>query len=374
MKIAIVHDELVRKGGAEQVTLLFHKAFPQAPIYTSCYNLEKTYEEFRNCIIKTSWINRFIKNENTLKALFYPFVIWSMKSLSVKDYDVVLMSTTTGAKFVNISKKTKVISFCHYPFRLAWFPESYTQYTNANTLKKIVFNFIIKRLKVLDFKAAQRFDYIITNTKEIATIIDNTYHPKNEIAIIPASFDCKNFYLTNNPTLHYYLVVARIEPYKKVDLVVEAFNQLPEKKLIIVGKGSQKLYCQSIANNNIEFRENISSVEMADLYANCKAFIFPQKEDYGLTPIEANASGRPVIAFGQGGVLYTTIPYNGQNNNSCTSILFEEQTVISLLNAIKNFDMINFNSSFIGEHGLQFEEVLCIESIRNFVINNKNKE
>ena len=107
MKIAIVHDELVRKGGAEQVTLLFHKAFPQAPIYTSCYNLEKTYKEFRNCIIKTSCINRFIKNANTLKALFYPFVIWSMKLLSVKDYDVVLIFITTGAKFVNISKKYK---------------------------------------------------------------------------------------------------------------------------------------------------------------------------------------------------------------------------------------------------------------------------
>jgi glycosyltransferase involved in cell wall biosynthesis len=133
-----------------------------------------------------------------------------------------------------------------------------------------------------------------------------------------------------------------------------------------VGKGSQKEYCQKIAGQNIEFREGISTEEIRELYANCKAFLFPQEEDYGLTPIEANASGRPVIAYGKGGVTYTTIPYQG-DPKKCTAIYFERQTRQDLIEAIKLSENLNFDPAFIRKHAEQFDESIFIDKIRSFI-------
>lgn len=366
MKIALVHDELVRRGGAEQVTLLMHKAFPEASIYTSCYNPKNTYSEFKRCDIRTSWLNHFAKNEKMLKRLFFPFSFWAMKALNLDEYDVIFVSTTTYAKFIKPHTKATVVAFCHYPFRMAWFPESYAQITQAVGLKKWLYSHLINRVKKMDYKAAKRIDWFITNTPKIKQIISDCYKPRNEIAVVPASIICSNFYVATSPKEDYYLVVSRFEPYKKVDLVIKAFNKLPDKRLVVVGKGSMKDYCKGIAKSNIEFKEGVSKEDIALLYANCKAFIFPQEEDFGLTPIEANASGRPVIAYGQGGVTYTTIPYNG-NALKCTAIYFENQTEADLTEAIKLCDQLKFDPIFIRTHAETFDESVFIDKIKNFI-------
>jgi glycosyltransferase involved in cell wall biosynthesis len=366
MKIAIVHDELVRRGGAEQVTLLMHKAFPNAPIYTSCYNSGNTYAEFKGCNIKTSWLNRFIKDEKNLKRFFFPFSFWAMRSMNLKEFDVVFMSTTTYGKFIRPDKNALVVSFTHYPFRLAWFPASYDQVKKSTGIKKILYRLLVKTLRKMDFKAAQRIDFHITNTPKIKEILEHCYQTPREVSVIPASIVCDNFFVAQAPSEDFYLLVSRFEPYKKVDMVIEAFNKLPDKKLVIVGKGSQKEYCQKIAGQNIEFREGISTEEIRELYANCKAFLFPQEEDYGLTPIEANASGRPVIAYGKGGVTYTTIPYQG-DPKKCTAIYFERQTRQDLIEAIKLSENLNFDPAFIRKHAEQFDESIFIDKIRSFI-------
>ena len=366
MKIAIVHDELVRRGGAEQVTLLMHRAFPEAPIYTSCYNPQNTYAEFENCDIKVSKLSRFAKDEDRLKKLFYPFGIWAMRNINLKQYDVVFISTTTGAKFVTTSSKSLFIAFCHYPFRLAWFPEQYEQVTKSEGLKKLLYRIVVSRLKRLDYKAASKIDWFITNTPHIKSLIENCYNPQNPIAVIPASIPCSNFHVEPNPTEDYYLLISRIESYKKVDIVIDAFNKMPNKRVIIVGKGSQKKDFIKVANSNIEFREGLSKEEIAQLYSNCKAFIFPQQEDYGLTPIEANASGRPVIAYGKGGVTYTTISYT-TDSKKATAVYFEEQTSECLMKAIKLSETLDFDPNFIRKHAEQFDEQHFINSIQNFI-------
>ncbi|WP_320167920.1 glycosyltransferase [Mangrovibacterium marinum] len=366
MKIALVHDELIRRGGAEQVTLLMHKAFPGAPIYTTCYNSATTYSEFKDCDIRTSWLNRFIKDEKNLKRFFFPFSFWSMRSLNLNEFDVVFMSTTTYGKFIKPNKNALVVSFTHYPFRLAWFPESYNQVKESSGLKKTLFGLLVKTLREMDYKAAQRIDFHITNTPKIKTILENCYQTTNAVSVIPASIVCDNFIVKEFPSEDFYLLVSRFEPYKKVDLVIEAFNELPDKRLIVVGKGSQKDYCRKIAGPNVEFKEGISTEELKELYANCKAFLFPQEEDYGLTPIEANASGRPVIAYGKGGVTYTTIPYDGDSKR-CTAIYFDEQNKEKLIQAIQLCEQLEFNPHFIRKHAEQFDEKVFIEKIRNFV-------
>lgn len=368
MKVAIVHDELVRRGGAEQVTLLLHQAFPTAPIYTSCYNPQNTYNEFSKCDIRPSWFSKFVKDEKWLKRLFYPFSIWAMRSINLKEYDVVLISTTNCAKYVKTNPENLFIAFCHYPFRLAWFPESYSEVVNSNGLKNRLYKFIIKRLKKIDYNAAQNIDWFITNTPDISEKIKVCYNPRNEISVIQASIPCSNFFVSDTPRFDYYLVISRIEYYKKVDLVVDAFLKMPDKRVIIVGKGSKKRELQAKATSNIEFREGLSKNEIADLYANCKAFIFPQEEDYGLTPLEANASGRPVFAYGKGGVTHTMIPYNGNNAKKCTAYFFDRQTSDCLIDGIKKMDMIDFDHTFIREHAEKFDQDIFINNIRKFVL------
>ncbi len=369
MKIAIVHDELVRRGGAEQVTLLLHRAFPDAPIYTSCFNPNSTYIEFSECNIQSSWLSRFVKNEKWLKRLFYPFSIWAMRSINLSDFDVVLISTTNCAKYIRTNPKNLFIAFCHYPFRLAWFPDSYSEIVTSKGLKKYIYYWIVNRLKKIDYKASKKIDWFITNTEDISQKIDICYKPKNSISIINASIPCSNFYIEDKPSLDYYLVISRVEYYKKVDIVVDAFKNMKDKRLIIVGKGSKKAELQKIATKNIEFREGLSCEEIAYLYANCKALIFPQVEDYGLTPLEANASGRPVIAYGKGGVTTTMIPYNENNMDSSTAYFFENQTAEALTYAIKQFESLNFNPLFIRKHAEKFDEHIFIDNIRHFVKN-----
>ncbi|MDT3401760.1 glycosyltransferase [Mucilaginibacter terrae] len=363
MKVAIIHDELMRKGGAEQVVLTMLKAFPNADIYTLAYDPEGTYPEYRNYKINTSKFQFFAKNVKVMHALFFPFGIIAMQSMKIKDYDVVLISNTHCAKYVQIDPKSLVIMYTHTPFRLAWNPTSYTQYLNSKGAYRWVFNRVINALRKIDSKSAQRGDYFIANTVQTAQRIRDSYKATN-VSIINPDVKVRNFHV-NDKIGDYYLVVSRLEFYKKVDLAIQAFNKL-NYKLIIVGNGTKIDELKDMANDNITFKSGVDNTELAELYANCKALIFPQHEDYGITPLEANASGRPVIAYGKGGVLETMIPYDGKSSD-CTAVFFDEQSVESLIEAVKISEIINFNPAFIRENALRFDEKVFIEKLVHFV-------
>ncbi|MFB0497404.1 glycosyltransferase involved in cell wall biosynthesis [Mucilaginibacter sp. OAE612] len=365
MKIAIVHDDLVRKGGAEQVALSFHHAYPSAPIYTLSYDAANTYPEFKSCDIRTSWFGKFIKKEKNMKRFFYPLGVMAMQRLDLTDYDVILQSTTHCAKYVKAGANTLVITYCHNPFRLVWSPDSYEKVRESGNLKRRLLNKVLATLKSIDIEAADRTDWFITNAREVVSRIEKAYHPKNPIVVINPPVRIENFYVSNSVS-DYFLVVSRFESYKKVDLVIETFNQMPNKKLLIVGKGSREKELKEIANSNITFLSGLDARNLAKLYANCKAFIFPQLEDYGITPLEANASGRPVIAYNKGGVLDTMIPYT-DNPMKSTAIFFEHQTVESLKEAILLFEQLEFDTAFISAHARGFDENHFIEKIRAFV-------
>lgn len=365
MKIAIVHDELIRRGGAEQVVLCFHYAFPEAPIYTMVYKPEATYPEFKDCNITTSWYNKVIKTEKQMKDWFFPLGVIAMKQLDVTGFDVVLMSSTYCAKYVKVSPNTIVINYCHTPFRLIWYPESYAQFLTAKGLKKLAYNFVINALKKIDFKSAQRTNFFITNAHEVTHRIKEKYQFNGEIPVIKPSATIDNFYVSST-IKDYFLVVCRLEYYKKVDLVINAFNILG-LPLVIVGKGSKEHELKAMAKPNITFKQGLSAEELSTIYAECRALIFPQEEDYGITPIEAAASGRPVIAYGKGGVWETMIPYT-TDALSATALFFEEQTPESLIEAIEKFETLSFNPQFIREHSEKFSSEIFIEQIKEYVL------
>lgn len=363
MKVAVVHDDLMRRGGAEQVVLSIMKAFPEADLYTMCYQSHLTYPEFKQYKIRTSIFQRIAKTEKAMKRLFFPLGILSMKMLKVKGYDTVIISNTFCGKYVSVDKKAKVFIYTYTPFRLAWNPTSYKEYNNSKGIFRAVFNVVIKCLRAIDRREAQKGDFHLGMTHETVDRIKAAYKA-SEVSIIHPPVKCANFYVNEQSEKKYYLLVSRLEFYKKVDLAIEAFNELGIP-LVVVGNGSKKKELIEMAKENVQFKSGLSSQELADLYANCKAFIFPQHEDYGITPLETNASGRPVIAYAKGGVLETMIPYKG--DSKYTSVFFEEQTKESLIAAIRQFETLPVDSTFIRAHSLKFDEAVFVQELREVV-------
>lgn len=366
MRIAIVHDSLMCRGGAEQVTLCFHEAFPEAPIYTLCYQPHLTFPEFKQCDIRTTWMQKLVKTDAAMKRMYFPLGIVAMQQLDVSDYDVVLISSTHCAKYVRVSPEAIVINYCYTPFRLAWNPTSYIQYAEAGRIKRKLFDLVLKQVRRIDYQAARRTNCFIAMTEEMAERIRRAYGSDIPIRIINPPVNTDNFFVSDFPKT-YYLLVSRLEYYKRVDLVIDTFNQL-NASLVIVGKGTLSQELRGRANENIQFRGGVSLTELAEAYANCRALIFPQYEDYGLTPLEANASGRPAIAYRAGGVLTTQIPLS-DDPAKATALFFDEQTVDSLAAAVGKFEKIEprFDSTFIRHHAGSFSESKFIDTIRQLV-------
>ncbi len=354
------------RAGGEQVALCFHKAFPDAPVYTQCYQPDLTFPEFRDCDIHTTWLQNIAKTDEMMKRLFFPLGVWAMESHDLTAYDVILMSGTHCAKYVKVRPDALVISYSFTPFRLAWDPESYAQYANAGPLKRMVFDAVLSRLRKVDFDFGQRPDFYVGMTTETAERLRKTYKPLAPIDIINPPVNVANFYVSDQPK-DYFLVVSRLEYYKKVDLVIDAFNELGYP-LVIVGKGLQADEIKARAKSNVKFLSGLSAQQLADVYAGCRAFIFPQHEDYGITPLEANAAGRPVIAYKAGGVLATQIPVN-HNPAQATALYFNNQTVADLIDAVKRYERIEkeFDPAFIRSHAEGFDEAIFIDRIRQFV-------
>ncbi|WP_345952067.1 glycosyltransferase [Mucilaginibacter sp. PAMB04274] len=370
MRVAVVHDELMRRGGAEQVVLTILKAFPEADVYTLAYDENSTYPEFKQYNVNTSLFQILAKNVKVMHALFFPLGIIAMQQMHIKNYDVVIISNTHCAKYVKIDPKSLVFMYTHTPFRLAWNPTSYTQYLKSTGLYRTLFDVVIKQLKRIDAKSAKRADYFLTNTAEVAERIKKAYKVKT-VHVIKPDVKVRNFYLSEHIS-NYYLIVTRLEYYKKVDLAIQAFNMLGIK-LIVVGNGTKSAELKQIAKNNIEFKSDLSNNELAELYSKCRGFIFPQHEDYGITPLEANASGRPVIAYGAGGVLETMIPYSGDADH-CTAVFFDAQTPEALCDAVRRAESISFNTLFIREHAEKFDETVFIQQLKSFVIDKYDKK
>jgi glycosyltransferase involved in cell wall biosynthesis len=364
MKIAIVHDDLMRRGGGEQVALTLLRAFPNADFYTLCYRPRLTYEEFKNYKINTSLFQYFVRSERQMKWLFFPLGLLCMKLMKLKNYDLVIISTTFCGKYIRYSKGSQVFLYIHTPFRLLWDPTSYKEYNKSKGLVRYLFDLLLKQLRHFDKKEAKRATFHLCNSKETEKKIIKAYSIRN-LTIINPPVKCNNFYVNESENKEYYLIVSRLEFYKKVDLAIEAFNQLGYP-LIVVGNGSKKAELISMAKKNIKFKSDLSSDELKELYANCKALIFPQHEDYGITPLEANASGRPVIAYAKGGVLETMIPYKGIPGEF-SSVFFYEQNIESLMNAIKQFEQLKVDSNFIREHALKYDEPVFIQKLQQFV-------
>ncbi len=299
MKIALVHEMLVKLGGAERVLKVFSDIFPNSSIYTLVCDDKKTSDWFGDNKIKTSKLQKIYKRFGKLKFLL-PKMSGAIEEFDFSDYNLVISSSSAFAHGIKTNGNTKHICYCHSPMRYAWdYTHEYTK--NYSPIKKLLVANILKKIRMWDYKVSDRADLIIANSKHVQKRIKKYWRKDCDVIYPPVNV--KKFNANPNHE-DYFLIVSALTEFKKIDLAIHAFNKIG-RKLVIIGNGGQRKYLESIANDNIEFLGFKDDDVVKEYMENCRAFIFPGEEDFGITPVEAMAAGKPVLAYGYGGVLET---------------------------------------------------------------------
>lgn len=369
MKVALIHDHLAQDGGAEKVLKVFADMFPEAPIYTLLYEKKHVDKYFKNRRIDTSIIQKLpggIKHYQW----YLSFMPMAVEFYDLSSYDLVISDTSSFAKGVITKPDCLHICYCHTPTRYLW--SDTHQYINElkynKWLKKII-GLLLNRIRIWDRLAADRVDLFIANSKTVQQRITKYY--RRESTLIYPPVETHKFAVRDlsgqSETEKYFLAGCRLAPYKRIDLVIEAFKILgQEYKLKIFGDGVDLERLKIIASNasNIEFLGRVSEEEKVNLFENAQAYIHPQEEDFGIAAVEAMAAGRPVIAYRKGGATETVI--EGE-----TGAFFDEQRSTSLVAAIRSFKSDDFNPEKIKAHAEQFSVENFIKQIRDFITNHK---
>lgn len=356
LKIALVHDHLVQDGGAEKVLRAFQELYPQAPIFTIVCEKKSTNDYFADKDIRPSFLQNIpwgVKKYQWWLSLMPAAV----ESHNLMEYDVVLSSASSFAKGVIINPSATHICYCHTPTRYLWSDShNYLKELKVNFLVKRILPLTLNRLRIWDRLAADRVDYFIANSQTVSHRIKRYYGRESELIYPPV--ETSNFYISNEPK-KYFLAGGRLVPYKRFDLVVKAFSRLgiPAK---IFGIGPEMKYLKKIAKPNVELLGRVSDKQKAELYSKCIAYINPQDEDFGITTIEAMASGRPVIAYRKGGATETVLA--GE-----TGEFFDEQIWEELADKVLRFEMSKYDPLFIRAHAEKFSWDNFKTQIKNFV-------
>lgn len=324
--IAIVCSWLNQYGGAEKVLEVVHDMYPSAPVYTSIYDPDALPDFYREWDIRTSFLNRWPLAKKHHQP-FLPLYPYAFEYLDLRAFDVVLNVTSAFAHGIITSPDTLHICYCLTPARFLWDYETYVQREGLGKLAQAILPLLVTRLRQWDRLAADRVDHFISISHAVQARVRKYYHRESPIIYPPVPVPA---FPPSDEVGDYYLSVGRLVPYKRVDLVIRAFNQLG-LPLHIVGDGRDRAALESLANPNITFLGRLDDDQLAAEYARCRAFIFPGEEDFGITPVEAQAAGRPVIAYAGGGALDTVVPEE-------TGLFFHEKTAESLAQAVQRME------------------------------------
>jgi len=362
-KIAIVHDFLTYFGGAERVLMSLHKLYPNAPIYTLLYDKNKMQQYFPEAKIKSSFLNKFPKFFKKRKKYLLPFMPTAAETFDLRDFDIIISSSSSFAKGIITKPKAIHICYCHTPTRFLWdWHYNYLKENKIKGIKKIFILPILHYLRMWDKSAADRVDYFIANSEHTAKRIRKFYGRESEVIYPPCVTKSPQPPLQKREQRNnYFLIISRLSPYKKIDIAVEAFNKL-ELPLVIIGEGSDRKRLEKMANKNIEFLGFQSEEKIKQYYENCYAFIFPGEDDFGITPIEAMSFRKPVLAYRKGGALETII--EGE-----TGEFFDDPIPEILADGVRRLknNYNKYNSEKIRKQAEKFSEGVFEEKIREFV-------
>ncbi|MEX2012999.1 MAG: glycosyltransferase, partial [Candidatus Levyibacteriota bacterium] len=352
MKVALVYDRVNKWGGAERVLLALHKIFPDAPLYTSVYSAEKA-PWAKVFDVKTSFLQKLpfsIHHE-----LYAPFMPLAFESFNFDKYDLVISVSSEAAKGIITKPETMHVSYVLTPTRYLW--SGYREYFRTDWFRYLSYP-IVSYLRFWDKIAAARPDSLIVISKEVQSRVKRYYKRDSAVVYPPVSLRTTGYRLQKKKSVDrrqltdsYFLIVSRLVPYKRVDIAIKAFNKLG-LPLKVVGTGSEEGRLKEMAKSNIDFLGHLTEAELLGYYQGCKCLIFCGKEDFGLTILEANSFGKPVIAYKAGGALETV-------EEGKTGIFFDKANPDSLVQAVKKFGKMTFNSKTCMEKSEEF-------SFRNF--------
>ena len=348
MKIAIVHDYFIQMGGAEKVADELHALFPEADLVT-------TVDIYDRPGVITSWMQHLPITKRNHRFFFLLFPL-AVESLDLTGYDLIISSTSGYAKGIRKRADAVHICYCHTPMRWVWRYDAYAERESFGSIARILLPGLLSLLKRWDLRAAARPDYYIANSHVVADRIRRFY--KRDSAVIPPPIDVERFSIAESAE-DYFLVLSRLAPYKRLDLAIEACKEL-DRRLIVIGDGPARSGLEKIAGPKTEFLGRVSDELAAEYAARCQALIFPGEEDFGMTPLEINAAGRPVIALNAGGATETVI-------DGRTGVFFGDQSVESLMDAIKRFDHITWDPAELRAHACSFGIDVFRSAITNFV-------
>jgi glycosyltransferase involved in cell wall biosynthesis len=359
MKIAIAHDYLTQSGGPERVAGAFHDLYPEAPIYTSVYNKHKTLECFDKADIRTSFLQKVPLISSHLDKFALASYPLAFEQFDLSGYDVILSSSSSFAKGIITGPETTHICYCHTPARFAWRQHGYLSNSKLCRLAGPVLSPMLHKLRMWDVESANRVDYFIANSHNVANRI-RKYYRREPAAVIHPPVDTRRFSIApQNEVGDHFLVVSRLLSYKRIDLAIQACNAL-RAPLKVMGCGPELKNLRMMAGPTIEFLGKQSDARVAYELARCKAFILPGEEDFGITPLEAMASGRPVVAFGAGGALETVV--DGE-----TGLFFSTPFHECLALSLKEVGFTQFEPEQLREHALKFDLRVFSKDIDDFI-------
>ena len=356
LKIAIVHYWLVNMRGGEKVVESLCELFPDADIYTLVLDPSAISDRLKSHRIFPSFVQKFPGAARNYQALL-PFYPMALEQFDLSEYDLVISSESGPAKGVLTRPETCHICYCHTPMRYLW--DMYHDYRReCGWLKRLAMVPLAHYLRQWDLASSARVDYFIANSAHVSRRIAKHYRRSAEVIYPPV--DTTLFNIANKQD-DFYLMVGQMVKYKRPDLAVAAFSRLG-KPLIVIGEGDELGRLKKIAGPTVRFlgRQPFSVIQ--EHYSRCRAFIFPGEEDFGITPVEAQASGRPVIAFGKGGALETVV-------EGKTGVFFLEPTVDCLIDSVLKFESMagRFSPTVIRNHSLGFDKSVFSNRIKQFI-------
>lgn len=350
MKVALVASWLNQYGGAERVLEAAHALFPNAPVFTSTYWAAAMPPAYKTWDIRVSFLDRLpLANQRVLLPL-YPA---AFESLDLRGYDCILSITSAFAHGVRVPNGARHICYCLTPARFLWNYADYVERERIGHLARLFLPLFITRLREWDRRAAARVTQFIAISEAVRARIARHY--QRDAMVIHPPVDVERFSVSQERG-DFFLIISRLVPYKRIDLAVQAFNDLG-LPLVIAGDGRDRTRLEAMAKPNVRFLGRVSDQHAKDLLAHCRAFLFPGEEDFGITPLEANACGRPVIAFAGGGALETVV-------EGVTGTFFREPTARALADVVRAFGKRKFDPRTIRQHAERFGTEVFKEKLR----------
>ncbi|HDH0700979.1 TPA: glycosyltransferase family 4 protein [Klebsiella aerogenes] len=371
LNVGIVADWFITYAGSEKVVAELIKSYPESHLYSVVDFLSSENKKyFQNKEITTTFIQRLPKAKKKYQT-YLPLMPLAIEQLDVSKHDIILSSSHAVAKGVLTGPDQLHISYVHSPIRYAW--DLQHQYLREagldHGLKGMIAKLILHKMRMWDYRTANGVDHFIANSQFIARRIKKVYGREADVIYPPVDV---NRFLLNEDKEDYFFTASRLVPYKRIDLIVEAFSHMPDRKLVVVGDGPEMQKIKSKATANIEILGYQSNDVMQEHMRNAKAFVFAAEEDFGITPVEAQSCGTPVIAFGKGGSLETVRPFGVDNP---TGILFDKQDIASVIDAVQKFETMQDQilPNDCRAHALKFSTERFNQEIAEYV-NSKYSE